>query len=91
MKPAARWMFAMVAALGMLSACSGGDAEAGGGGAGGEAGTRGGGGTQPPGEPLDRSNISFVDNLLVKVEAAEWTLGEGLVATLQLMAGEIDA
>ena len=72
-------------------ACSGGDAEAGGGGAGGEAGTRGGGGTQPPGEPLDRSNISFVDNLLVKVEAAEWTLGEGLVATLQLMAGEIDA
>jgi hypothetical protein len=40
---------------------------------------------------LDRSDISFVDNLLAKVADGEWTLGEGLVATLQLMAGEIDA
>jgi hypothetical protein len=49
-------------------------------------------GTQPsPQETLDRSNIDFVGNLLAKVEAGEWTLGEGLVATLKLVAGELDA
>ena len=41
-------------------------------------------------EPPDMSNLSFVDNLLAKEEAGEWTLGEGLVATLQLFVGEVD-
>lgn len=41
-------------------------------------------------EEVDRSGLSFVDNLLVKAEAGEWSLGEGLVATLQLLAGEVD-
>ncbi|MBW2687621.1 MAG: hypothetical protein JRE19_17160 [Deltaproteobacteria bacterium] len=95
MDTAARWAIVMVTAFGLLSGCSGGDAEGAGGGAGGTGGaaggTGGGGGTQPPGQPLDRSDISFVDNLLAKVADGEWTLGEGLVATLQLMAGEIDA
>jgi len=42
-------------------------------------------------EPVDLSEVSYVDNLLVKVEAGEWTLGEGLVATLKLATGELDA
>ncbi|MCH8814690.1 MAG: hypothetical protein IH957_06255 [Chloroflexi bacterium] len=42
-------------------------------------------------EPFDRAVLSFVENLLVKVEAGEWTLGEGLVATLKLATGELDA
>ena len=42
-------------------------------------------------EQVDRSDVSFVDNLLVKELAGEWTLGEGLVATLKLFAGELDA
>jgi hypothetical protein len=42
-------------------------------------------------EPADRSDVSYVDNLLAKVESGEWTRGEGLVATLQLFAGERDA
>ncbi len=87
MKTAARWPFAIVAALGLLSGCSGGDAE-GTGGAGAVGGT---GGTRSPDAPVDRSDVSFVDNLLAKVEAGEWTLGEGLVATLEAMAGERDA
>ena len=33
----------------------------------------------------------YVDNLLVKEEVGEWTRGEGLVATLGLFAGEVDA
>jgi hypothetical protein len=33
----------------------------------------------------------YVDNLLVKEEAGEWTRGEGLVATLSLFAGEVEA
>ena len=40
---------------------------------------------------VDRANVSLVDNLLVKENAGEWTRGEGLAATLQLMAGESDA
>jgi len=89
MKTAARKLFATVAALGLLSACSGGDAKGNGGGGGGVAGTGGdGGGIRSPG---DRSEISFVDNLLVKVAAGDWTVGEGLVATLKLFAGELDA
>jgi hypothetical protein len=42
-------------------------------------------------EPVDLSNIGYVDNLLVKEETGEWTRGEGLVATLRLFAGEIEA
>ncbi len=42
-------------------------------------------------EQVDRSNASFVDNLLTKESAGEWTRGEGLVATLGLFAGEVDA
>jgi hypothetical protein len=42
-------------------------------------------------EQVDRSNVSFVDNLLVKEEAGEWTRAEGLVTTLKLFAGELDA
>lgn len=39
-------------------------------------------------EPPDRSGLSLVDNLLAKEVAGEWALGEGLVSTLQLLAGE---
>ena len=42
-------------------------------------------------EPPDLSGVSFVDNLLVKEDAGEWTRGEGLVATLQYFVGELDA
>ncbi len=42
-------------------------------------------------EPPDRSGVGFVDNLLAKEEAGQWTRGEGLVASLQLFAGERDA
>lgn len=42
-------------------------------------------------EPPDRPDIGLVDNLLAKLEADEWTLGEGLVETLKLFAGELDA
>lgn len=81
----------MLAALGLLSACGGGDTEGGGGGGNGAAGSGGDrGGLQPPEDAPDRSHISFVGNLLAKVEDGEWTLGEGLVATLEAMAGERD-
>lgn len=39
-------------------------------------------------ETPDLSNLGFVDNLLAKEADGEWTIGEGLVATLQLFAGE---
>jgi len=42
-------------------------------------------------EQVDRSNASFVDNLLAKELEGEWTRGEGLVATLSLFAGEVEA
>jgi hypothetical protein len=42
-------------------------------------------------EQVDRSNVSFVDNLLAKELAGEWTRGEGLVATLSFFAGEVEA
>lgn len=42
-------------------------------------------------DPPDRSGISLEDNLLAREEAGEWTRGEGLVATLGLVAGERDA
>jgi hypothetical protein len=38
----------------------------------------------------DWSPSGYVENLLVKEKMGEWTRGEGLVATLQLLAGEID-
>jgi len=41
--------------------------------------------------PADRSDVSYVGNLLAKMDAGEWTLGEGLVATLQLFSGEREA
>ncbi len=95
MRTAARRAFATALAFGLIAACSGGEDAAGGrGGDHGAAGTAGmpeTGGAGGTTQSFDRSNISFVDNLLVKVAAGEWTLGEGLVASLQLMAGEIDA
>jgi len=42
-------------------------------------------------EPPDMSNVSWVDNLLAKEESGEWTRGEGLVATLKVFVGELDA
>jgi hypothetical protein len=42
-------------------------------------------------EVPDLSNMGFVDNLLAREKAGEWTLGEGLVATLKLFSGELDA
>ncbi len=41
-------------------------------------------------EQVDRSDASFVDSLLAKEAAGEWTRGEGLVATLRLFAGEVE-
>jgi len=40
---------------------------------------------------LDRAAVSFVDNLLVREEAGEWTRAEGLVATLKVLAEETEA
>jgi hypothetical protein len=42
-------------------------------------------------EPPDVSDMSFVDNLLAREVAGEWTRGEGLAATLRLFAGEVEA
>ena len=83
----------VVAGLILLSACGGG-----GEGEGSEVSASPDGETETPGltdgigeeQPPDRSDISFVDNLLVKEEAGEWTRGEGLVATLKLFAGEVE-
>lgn len=41
-------------------------------------------------EDADLSGESYVDNLLAKEEAGEWSRGEGLVATLQLFDGQAD-
>jgi hypothetical protein len=41
-------------------------------------------------ETPDRSDISLTDNVLAKEEAGEWTLGEGLVAMLSLIADETE-
>ena len=48
-------------------------------------------GFEAPGGAADRSHLTYVDNLLAKEEAGEWTRGEGLVATLRLFAGEASA
>ena len=42
-------------------------------------------------EPVDLSDRSYVDNLITKVADGEWTLGEGLVATLGLFVGDTQA
>lgn len=90
MKMVLGWATVAVAALVLLPACGGGGGEE---------------GPAPTPEPLtpevvaeleeeeppDRSDISFVDNLLAKEKAGEWTRGEGLVATLKLFAGELEA
>jgi hypothetical protein len=39
----------------------------------------------------DWTPVSYVENLLVKERMREWTRGEGLVATLGLLAGETDS
>ncbi len=90
MRVLAAWAIAAVAGLALVPACGGGGGEP----------------TPPPAqetptpevtpeieeeEALDRSHVSFVDNLLAKEEAGECTRGEGLVATLKLFAGELDA
>jgi len=93
MVPRSRWAFALAGVL-LLSSCSGGNGAAGGsggtsgaGGNGGSAGTDGMGGA---GGAPRLPPASFVENLLQRVADGEWTLGEGLVATLQAVAGEID-
>ncbi len=40
--------------------------------------------------PFDLASRSFEDNVLARVDDGEWTLGEGLVATLKLFAGEVE-
>jgi len=82
------WVVTLAALLLGFPACGGGD---------------GGGGGNDDGElpdvrvvgedqePADRSDVSYEDNILAKVESGEWTLGEGLIATLQLFVGEGDA
>lgn len=81
-RPQVRVISALAVLL-LLPACGGGDSNGSGG---------------PPDvlvldeepAPPDRSDISYVGNLIAKMDAGEWTLGEGLVATLQLFAGERD-
>lgn len=42
-------------------------------------------------EPPDQSDQGYVANLLAREAAGEWTRGEGLLATLQLLVGETTA
>jgi len=42
-------------------------------------------------EVFDVAEISYVDNLLDKIDTGEWILEEGLVESLKLTAGETDA
>lgn len=83
---------ALLAAFGCSGGDTGGDDSAATGGSGANDGTGGSGGTFQIPEPgnVDRADVSYADNLLQKVEDGEWTLGEGLVATLQAFAGERD-
>ncbi len=39
-------------------------------------------------ETFDSAQIGFVDNVLARADAGEWTIEEGLIATLSLFAGE---
>jgi len=41
--------------------------------------------------PRFPGDVGYVNNLFVKEEAGQWTRGEGLVATLRLFAGEVEA
>ncbi len=41
--------------------------------------------------PVDPASTSYVGNVLAKEANGEWSLGEGLIATLQLFAGEAEA
>ena len=41
--------------------------------------------------PRFPGEVGYVNNLLLKEEAGQWTRGEGLVATLSLFAGEAEA
>ena len=43
-----------------------------------------------PDQP-DLSALGFVDNLLAREHSREWTFEEGLIATLRLFAGEVEA
>jgi hypothetical protein len=43
---------------------------------------------QPPAIP---DHVDLVDNLLAREEAGEWTRGEGLAQTLQMLVGEVEA
>lgn len=44
----------------------------------------------PAREPPDTRSWSLADNLLAREEAGEWTRGEGLVAILSLLVGDLD-
>ncbi len=77
-----------VASLG-CGGSGGTDATGGNGGSGGS-GNSGGTVQIPEIGDADRADVSYADNLLEKVEDGEWTLGEGLVATLQAFVGERD-
>jgi hypothetical protein len=71
---------AILAVLALLSACAGGPPK----GSPSE-------GPRAAVQQADRSDVGFVENLLAKEGAGEWTRGEGLVATLKLFAGELEA
>ena len=43
---------------------------------------------EPPPESGDTSSFGYVQNLLERERAGEWTRGEGLVATLSLLTGD---
>jgi hypothetical protein len=42
-------------------------------------------------EPVEVPPSTWLDNLLAREEDGDWTLGEGLVGTLRVFAGELDA
>lgn len=83
--PAGGLAVPVCALLLLVSACGGGESP------GGSDGTGTPGASGFDDEAPDRSNIGYVENLLEKEEDGEWTRGEGLVATLQLFAGEAEA
>lgn len=41
-------------------------------------------------DPVDMSGAGYLENLLAREQAGDWTRAEGLVATLRLFAGELD-
>jgi hypothetical protein len=42
-------------------------------------------------EEPNLASVSFADNLFAGIDAGEWTLEEGLVATLRVFVGEVDS